>query len=181
MNKVHSEKGSIILPTLLIVLIIAAAGGTYLSLSFTEFKMSAKNQDLQSAINLAEAGIEEAMVAMKNDDWSLWTTVAADHYYFTPNYYFGVGSGRTGTWKCFVSMIDDGAPIIFAEGRVTSSDGTTKKQIRLDLGRKGLFMNGLTAKGHHRLEWQQCLCGLLPLRPRILSFPNAAGQRISCQ
>ena len=146
MKNRNSEKGSIILPTLLIVLIIASAGGTYLSMSFTEFKMSHRNQDLQSAINLAEAGIEEAMIAMKNDDWSLWTTVATDHYYFTPNYYFGVGNGRTGTWRCFVSMIDEGAPIVFAEGRVTSSDGMTKKQIRLDLGRKGLFVNGLTAK-----------------------------------
>ncbi len=43
-------------------------------------------------------------------------------------------------------MIDEDAPIVFSEGEVVSKYGAVKKQIRMDLGRKGLFANGLTAK-----------------------------------
>ena len=147
----RKDRGSIILPTLLIILIIVSAGGAFLSLSFNEFKMSFRNQDLQAAMNLAEAGIEEAMQAMKNDSWTNWTPVATDTYYFDEDYSFTLGSGRSGTWRVFASVVDESAPIVFGEGRVNSSDGTIVKQLRIDFGRKGLFANGLTAKD--TIDW----------------------------
>ncbi len=137
-------------------MIIVGSGFTYLSIAFNEFKMSFRNQDLQGALNLAEAGIEEAMNTMKNDKWSAygWTTIATDHYYkeFTGMdlRLGGTGltapGGRTGSVKVYASILDEDKPIIFAEGRITSKYGTIKKQIRTDLGRKGLFLNGMTAK-----------------------------------
>lgn len=142
------EKGSVILPTLLIILVIVGVGSTYLSLGFTEFKMAYRNQDLQSAINLAEAGIEEAMNAIKNDEFGSvdWETVETDHYYNNAPYSWGLGNGRIGQIKVYTSVLDIAAPIIFAQGEITSKYGTVKKQIRLDMSKKGLFANGLTAK-----------------------------------
>lgn len=137
-------------------MIIVGSGFTYLSIAFNEFKMSFRNQDLQGALNLAEAGIEEAMNTMKNDKWTTygWTTVATDHYYkeFTGmdlrlgNTGLTAPGGRTGSVKVYASILDEDRPVIFAEGRITSKYGTIKKQIRTDLGRKGLFLNGMTAK-----------------------------------
>ncbi|MCZ6672046.1 MAG: hypothetical protein O7C75_03815 [Verrucomicrobia bacterium] len=150
MEKRKPQKGSVILPTLLIIMVIVAIGSTYLSMSFNEFKMAHRNQDLQGAINLAEGGIEIAMLAMKNDSWSGWTQVTTDHYFFTESN-VSLGNGRTGTIKVYSSLLDESAPIIFAEGKITSHYGSTKKQIRLDLERKGLFVNGLTAKD--AIDW----------------------------
>ncbi len=65
-----SKKGSAILPTLLIIMIIAAVGSTYLTMAFTEFRVAFRNQDLQGAINLAEAGLEEAMYSISNEKLS---------------------------------------------------------------------------------------------------------------
>ncbi len=139
------RKGSVILPTLLIIMIIVGTGSTYLALSFNEFKLANRNANLQSSINLAEAGIEEAMLSIRKDDWSDWTTVTTDHYYRVFPH-IGLGSGKQGLIKVYVSVLDSSAPIIFAEGRVLSDYGNIKKQIRLDLTQKGLFANGLTAK-----------------------------------
>lgn len=139
------EKGSVILPTLLIIMVIVGAGSTYLTLSFNEFKMANRNADLQSSINLAEAGIEEAMISIRKQDWTSWSPVVTDHYYRVfPS--IGLGNGRRGLIKVYTSVLDSTAPIIFAEGRIISDYGNIKKQIRLDLSKKGLFANGLTAK-----------------------------------
>jgi hypothetical protein len=139
------RKGSVILPTLLIIMVIVGAGSTYLALSFNEFKLANRNAHLQSSINLAEAGIEEAMISIRKDDWSNWTSVVTDHYYRVFPH-IGLGNGKQGLIKVYASVLDASAPIIFAEGRVLSDYGNIKKQIRLGLSQKGLFANGLTAK-----------------------------------
>jgi hypothetical protein len=145
MKYLSQKKGSAILPTLLIIMVIVGAGISYLSIAFNEFKMSYRNQDLQGALNLAEAGIEEAMLAMKNETWTGWTTIATDNYYQNFND-IGLGNGRTGNVQVYASVLDEESPIIFAEGKIVSSYGTVKKQLRTDLDRKGVFLNGMTAK-----------------------------------
>jgi hypothetical protein len=127
------------------MLVIVGAGSTYLGLSFTEFKMANRNVDMQGAINLAEGGVEEAMLAMQTNDWSNWSQITTDQYY-SGSYSIGMGNGRIGKIRVYASVLDDSAPIIFAEGEIVSQYGSIKKQIRLDLLKKGLFANGLTAK-----------------------------------
>lgn len=133
------------MPTLLIILVLVGAGSTYLTLSYSEFKLANRNVDLQSCVNLAEAGIEEAMFAMRHEDWSNWTQITTDQYY-KGSANLGLGNGRMGSFRVYASILDGSAPIIFAQGEVKSHYDTVKKQIRLDLFRKGLFANGLTAK-----------------------------------
>jgi len=140
-----SRQGSTILPTLLIMLIIITASASYLSMSFNEYKMAYRNSDLQSSINLAEGGIEEALLAMKTESWTDWTEVTTQEYY-KQIANLDLGNGRTGTVNVYASVIDNAAPVVFAEGSIASSYGTIAKQIRLDLSRRGLFANGLTAK-----------------------------------
>lgn len=141
------NRGSIILPTLLVIMIIATLGFTYLQTSLNEFKMAYRTKDMLSALNLAEGGIEEAMLAMKNKKWGDygWTTVATDHYYKMFNH-VTLYNGQVGTIRVYASVLDEDAPIIFAEGEVASPYGSVKKQIRCDLGKKGIFLNGMTAK-----------------------------------
>ncbi len=145
MIKTNSKQGSVILPVLLLIMVIASVAGTYLNLSFSEFKMAYRNEDLQGSINLAEGGIEMAMDAMRSEDWTGWSTVATDHYYqeFSS---INLGNGRSGKVTVFCSILDSAAPFIYAEGRIESKYGNISKQIKLDLSIKGLFVNGLTAK-----------------------------------
>ena len=153
MEKRDLKKGSVILPTVLVVIIIISVGGTYLTMAFHEFKMTYRNMDLQKAINIAEAGVEDAMAALKNDNWEAtgWTKITTDHYYISGPLHVGLGHGSVGHYKVYASVLDEDAPIIFSEGVITSPYGMTKKQIRLDFGRKGLFANGLTAKDS--IDW----------------------------
>jgi hypothetical protein len=141
------NKGSAILPTLLIIMILVGAGFTYLQIAVNEFKMAYRTTDMQGALNLAEGGIEEAMLAMKYEDWSSrgWTTVTTDQYHKTMAN-ISLPNGRTGTITIYACVLDEDAPIVFSEGKISSSYATVKKQIRMDLERKGLFANGLTAK-----------------------------------
>lgn len=141
------EKGSAILPTLLIILILIGAGFTYLQTALNEFKLAYRAQDLQGALNLAEAGLEEAMLSMKYKDWSSrgWSSVGTDQYHITISN-IGLQNGRTGTITVYANMIDETAPIVFSEGKIVSNYGSISKQLRVDLGKKGLFANGLTAK-----------------------------------
>ncbi len=137
-------------------MIIMGTGATYLSMAFNEFKLSFRNQDLQGALNLAEAGIEEAMNTMKHNKWSSdgWTKIATGNYYQEfkdMNLRIGGNGlnspgGRSGSVKVYATILNEDNPIIFAEGQITSQYGTIKKQIRTDLRRKGLFLNGMTAK-----------------------------------
>jgi hypothetical protein len=107
--------------------------------------MANHNSDLQGSMNLAEAGLEEAMLAMNNEDWSSWSQIVSNHYYSTATDIW-LANGRVGNIKVYTSILDEDAPIIFAEGEVQSNNGTVKKQIRVDLSKKGIFANGLTAK-----------------------------------
>ena len=145
----HSNKksGSIILPTLLVIVILAGVGFTYLQTALNEFKMAYRTKDMLSALNLAEGGIEEAMIAMKHEKWSDygWSTVATDHYYQAFKN-VSLYNGQRGNIRVYASVLDEDAPIIFAEGEISSPYGIVKKQIRCDLGKKGAFLNGMTAK-----------------------------------
>jgi hypothetical protein len=145
MKMKKQNRGSAILPTLLIILILVGAGFTYLDIALTEFRMAYRTQDLQGALNLAEGGVEEAMLAMKKDDWTGWKTVTTDQYHKTITD-LPMQNGRMGNITVYASIIDESAPIIFSEGKITSSYGSIAKQLRMDLEKKGLFANGLTAK-----------------------------------
>ena len=147
MNANKQTKGSIIIPTLLVIMIIATLGYTYLQTSLNEFKMAYRTKDMLSALNLAEGGIEEAMIAMKHEKWGDygWTTVATDHYYQEFKN-VSLYNGQIGNIRVYASVLDEDAPIIFSEGEVSSNYGVVKKQIRCDLGKKGVFLNGMTAK-----------------------------------
>ena len=147
MHSIRKKSGSIILPTLLIIMILAGVGYTYLQTSLNEFKMSYRTKDMLSALNLAEGGIEEAMIAMKHEKWGDygWTTVTTDHFYQEFKN-VSLYNGQVGNIRVYASVLDEDAPIIFSEGEISSPYGVVKKQIRCDLGKKGAFLNGMTAK-----------------------------------
>jgi len=118
---------------------------SYLTMSLNEYKLARRTLQLQSAMNLAEAGLEEGMDAINLNDWAGWTSVGTD------GYYKGISNitysdGRTASIKVYVEDYST-LPILVAEGRIAEPNGDEVfKQVRVDLYRTGLFANGLTAK-----------------------------------
>jgi hypothetical protein len=138
------RRGSAILGVLILVLILSALSGTYLQVALSEYKESHRTVNLQAAMNVAEAGAEEAIYAILNNNWSGWNQVAPGYYYrrFPNVSYFGDVSQT----EVFVNYTSTNTPIMLCQGTVRGPFGNINKQVRIDLGRRGLFANGLTAR-----------------------------------
>lgn len=96
-----------------------------------------------SSLNLAEAGAEEALWALNNDDWSTWTESGSYAVKKVSN--FDLGSSKTGTFSVVVEDYKSN-PAILVEGRVQTPTGVESfRQLKIDLAGRSLFSNGLVA------------------------------------
>lgn len=135
-NTFNTNRGSVLVGTIMLALLAASVIGGYLQMSLTEYKLSHRTLILQSAMNLAEAGLEEAMDRINSDpqDWTGWTAVGSDGYYKDVS---GISffDSREGRFRVYVEDYDE-LPILAAEGQIIDAAGnTTAKQIRVDLKR----------------------------------------------
>ena len=80
-SRLNSKTGSVLIGAIGIAIIGAAVMGGYLSMAYNEYTLSQRTLQLQSAMNLAEAGLEEAMIAINTNDRSGWTSVGSNGYY----------------------------------------------------------------------------------------------------
>lgn len=145
-SRYQKTDGSAILALLIFVLILSSISGTYLSVANQELKMALRTARLQGAMNVAEAGAEEAIYSILKENWGSagWSEIQSNEYlksFSLTQYYNTEGIG-----KVYVNNNDATAPILLCEGRVTGSFGEVRKQIRIDLKTRGLFANGLTSK-----------------------------------
>ena len=140
------KRGSVLLGTVGVAIVGATVMSGYLTMSLNEYKLSHRTLLLQSAMNLAESGLEEAMDAINQDDWNGWTSVGANGYYKSISG-IAFSDARTANIKVYVEDYDS-LPILVAEGRIAEPNGDEVfKQVRVDMDKAGgLFANGLTAK-----------------------------------
>ncbi|MBC2606846.1 DUF7305 domain-containing protein [Pelagicoccus albus] len=132
------------LASILIVVIVGLWMAAAMQSSFTEYKMSNRYLNMQSALNLAESGLEEGVRAFNSQSWSGWT--AYSEGYFKSIDADWLGSEGSGTIKIFVSDSPT-SPTIAAEGKILGADGTpVSRQIKVDLSSGSLFANGLLAR-----------------------------------
>lgn len=111
--------------------------------SFIEYSMSKRYLDMQSAMNLAESGLEEGVRSYLKSDWTGWTAYSNGYYKeATPGW---AGNGLASTIKIYVAD-DPTNPSVAAEGTISDVSGQTiVKQIRVDMNSSSLFANGLLA------------------------------------
>lgn len=142
----NKKRGSVLLATIGVAIVGASVISSYLTMSLNEYKLAHRTLLLQSAMNLAESGLEEAMDSINQDDWTGWTSVGANGYYKSVS---GItfSDSRTANIKIYVEDYDS-LPIMVAEGRIAEPNGDEVfKQVRVDMDKAGgLFANGLTAK-----------------------------------
>ena len=147
----NSKRGSVLLGTIVLALLGATVIGGYLSMTLNEYKLSQRTLLLQSAMNLAEAGLEEGMDGINSVDddgiWRAtgWTAVGGNGYYKDITG-FTFSDSRAGQVRVYVEDYDT-LPILVSEGRITDARGDViSKQIRVDLEKAGPFSNGIMAK-----------------------------------
>lgn len=140
-----SKRGSVMLATVGLAIVGATIIAGYLTMSHNEYKLAQRTLMLQSAMNLAEAGLEEGMDAINTSDWTGWSAVGSNGY-FSDVTSISFSDTRNTQLRVYVEDYDT-LPILAAEGRITSANGDVVfKQIRVDLARSSVFANGLTAK-----------------------------------
>jgi hypothetical protein len=145
MHYTKNKKGSALAVTLILTAGIALILGSLLSLSLTTLNTSARSFHLNSAVNLAEGGLEEAMYALNHDDWTGWTgsgnkTLVIDS--------IPLNQGAVGSEMVLIDFSTGIAtPTITSQGTVTLRTGNPiSKQIRVKTQGRSMFSTGLVAR-----------------------------------
>jgi len=138
-------RGSALLAVLILALVIAGLAGAYLQSTVVELKNSQRTLYLQSAMNLAEAGAEEAIRAYNEDDWTNWNWLGNGRYSRAMS--FAGKANETHRIRVLADVGGISPLVIFAEGYVGSGKISGTKQLHIRTKQGGLFANGLTAKG----------------------------------
>lgn len=148
-SMMQRKEGSAIVAAIFIAVIIGVWMAATSRSSFTEYNMSKRYLDMQSALNFAESGLEEGIRCFNSGDWTNWETHSNGHFRsmtLTSDDVVWVSPGMTGEIKVFVSN-DASGPAIAAEGSLTGVDGSTiSRQIMVDMSSSSLYANGLLAR-----------------------------------
>ncbi len=150
MNKstfpVKKDRGSALVAAIIFALLTGALVGSFLKLSSNEYRSSASAFYYNSLLNLAESGAEEAAWCLNSNDWDGWEEKLALHQYvqFAD---LDVGPDVVGGIRVVAINYDSDTPTLIVEGKAQlPSNRAIAKQIEIELSKRSLFANGLTAK-----------------------------------
>jgi Tfp pilus assembly protein PilX len=154
------EQGSVLIVAMLLAAIIGISLVTYIKLSASSLSISQRNFYDNSAMNLAETGLERALYCINQNQvsnqtlvnsWPAsdgWTTNSTTHVATATFTGFNLGPNTTGSIKVYVSNYDlNGTVVIVANSKVTLPDGSRplQKYIEVTLTKRNMFA-GLVAK-----------------------------------
>ncbi len=141
----NQKSGSILLVVMIIALGLVATIGSFIGLSVHSIKSANRSLYANGALNLAEAGLEEALYSLNSVDWTGWTTSGstATKSWTTET----LGSGVTTEIKVKVFNYGSKTPNAVAEATafVPNSPNVTK-QIAIEMGKTSYWANGIVAK-----------------------------------
>jgi hypothetical protein len=145
-KRTSDRRGSVLLVTMILTLGLAIFLGSYLKLAMGAYKNSNRSFFANSCLNLAEAGLEEAMYALNNTDWAGWTSSSGNMTRTISN--VALGQSNTGSITVRVyNYASDLSPRIVAEGRATLVSGPQiVKQVEVRASKKSFWANGMVAK-----------------------------------
>lgn len=149
-----SRRGSVLIVAMLVSALIAVALASYLRLNLSSTRMAKRTFNGYAAINLAEAGAEEAVWsfnrATQGDSaaWTNWTRSGSAAWERLTGFDFGANT--SGTVKVYVSNTAPAAnsqPKIVTQSTLSSPDDTSvTKMLEITLRRRAYFANGLVSR-----------------------------------
>jgi len=148
-----SNQGSVLAITLIITAVLGVIAGSFLRNSISGMQFTEVTLHQNGLLNLAEAGAEKALYALNQDDWSEWG-VSADGSLVLDSDVYDLGRGNMGGFTAVVSNFGATNPLIRVESRIADGfqNSTTTKQIQIALGRRSVWMNGMTSERYFLLR-----------------------------
>lgn len=160
------ERGTVLIVILMFAFIIALSLGTYLKLSSVSLNVSQRNFYDNSAMNLAETGLERALYCLNQNQvsgqtlanaWPSsdgWSTNPTTHIATATFPGFNLGPNTTGSVKVYVRNYDlpaGSTVVLVSNSTVTLGDGgpPLQKFIEVTLAKRNMFA-GLVAKNSLR-------------------------------
>jgi hypothetical protein len=149
--KLSSNKGSLIAVAMILAIVMAVGAVSYIQLCVGTMKRANRTFYYNSAINVAEAGAEEALYALNTGDWSKrdWNTSTADYVFradVTGTPQFTDSNLTKGYFNVLVKDAKGLTPTITAEAVMyLAGSNPIRKQIRLYSKNANLFMPPFTA------------------------------------
>lgn len=153
-RRARSERGTVLIVTLLVLALLALGVGSYLTLNLNTSRLARRSYQQNAAFHLAEAGAEEALWSFNQAHasnpaaWSGWTTQGAAAWRRFEGFDFG--GGTTGTIKVYVNNTSPAAgtrPRAVALALVGSDAlPASSRMIEVTLGRRSYFANGIVAR-----------------------------------
>ena len=150
----QSRRGAVLIVAMLISAVIALMLGSYLSLNLTSTRLAFRSFQNHAAVNLVEAGAEEALWSFNRDNqgqvdaWTGWTTSGSAAWKkFTG---FDFTKNTTGWVKVYVSDTQPSgnvSPKIVALSSVNPPNAApATRMMEITLRQRSYFSNGLVAK-----------------------------------
>ena len=152
----QSEKASVTLTALCFTIVLAISLSSYLALSFRSYHLSTRQMHEDRARQLAQAGLEEALWALNQNNWTsagpassgAWTTSGANRTITAS--YGSLGQGETGqlslTVGQFASVGPVNWPFIISTATLTLDDGQiVTKTLQASTRAAALFGNAAAA------------------------------------
>lgn len=137
------------LAALCFALVLAIALSSYITMCYRSLQMSTRNANSGHSVELAETGMEEALWALHNNDWTGWSfngktaTKTLSGFTFDGN--------TTGAVSLTIANYDGttGTRTLTATGTTTLSDGTTQSRTLTSTSSQApLFVNAIAAVGN---------------------------------
>ena len=142
------KKGSILIIALFVAGLLGFVVASYMQLTLLQLELANRKFYARSAINLAEAGAETAVLALNKQDWTGWSVSGVDALRVLDP--IDVGNNMIGN---VTVKIEDTVfnPVIFSEATIDLISGEQlREQIKVVLTPRSFFGNGITATDYVR-------------------------------
>jgi hypothetical protein len=152
------ERGSVLIVALLLAAIIAISLTSYIRLAINSVRLADRSYYLNSAVNLAEMGVEEALyaynqlehVATPADAWTGWTIQTNESATRTLPA-FTLGPGVSGVVKIYSSVYNPDYtkpdPVVVSKATVTFPDGSDhSKYVEVRFRKRSLWTHALVVR-----------------------------------
>ena len=136
-------KSSILIIALFVAGLLGFVVASYMQTVLFQLESANKKFYVQSAVNLAEAGAETAVVALNQQDWTGWSVSGIDALLVLAP--IDIGNNLTGI---VTVKIEDTvfSPIIYSEAIIDLVTGEQlKEQLKIELKTRTFFGNAITA------------------------------------
>lgn len=139
----NRKKGSALIAVLLLSLMLLVLLGGFLHIATSEYLRSDSSMVYSGLIHLGEAGAEDALWSLNEDNWTDWKKVGTGYYRELPA--FDLDQNRSGLVRIFVDPHDP-LPRIWVESRIIHPNKELgRKQILLELTASSAAAPGLLA------------------------------------